>query len=112
VRRIKMSDQNYPTTGRQAMAPSAVAALVLAISACAFGWSYGVPGIILGAIGSGIAKKARAIFDANPGKYRGERIIEAAEKWSRTGIIQGIILVPVWIILIVLYVSWIVSMVS
>ena len=107
-----MSDENRYQGRRLPMAPSAVAGLVLGITACCFGWDFGVPGIILGAIGGNLSRKAKAAFDANPGMYRGEKIIEAGLKWNRVGLIQGIILIPVWIILITLYILFIVSMVN
>jgi hypothetical protein len=90
-----MNDQMTPPAAPPRMAPKAVAALILAIASCPGGLAYGVPGIVLGAIGRHLSRQARIIFDANPGTYRGEKLIRAAEKWSRVGLIQGIIITVV-----------------
>jgi hypothetical protein len=103
-----MSDQGSANT-RQAMAPSGVAALILGITASCVGWSFGIPGIIVGAIGMNISRKARGIFDANPGKYRGERFIKEGMKWSRIGLIQGIILTVFWVLYYVFIIGFTVS---
>ena len=97
-----MSDGNRHQGRRLPMAPRAVAGLILGTVACGVGWAYGIPGIIVGAIGLSISRKARATFDANPDMYRGERFIIEGLKWSRTGIIQGIILTVVWVLIYVL----------
>jgi hypothetical protein len=85
------------------MAPKAVAALILAIASCEGGLAYGVPGIVLGVIARNLSRRARAAFDADPLRYRGENIIRAAEKWSRIGLIQGIVLTVVWAAIWTLY---------
>ena len=91
-----MSDHTAGQPARKRMAPKAVAALFLAIASCEWGLAYGVPGIVLSAISRKLHRSARAVFDADPNKYRGEKIIRAAEKWSRVGLIQGIILTIAW----------------
>ncbi len=104
-----MSDQTAAKAVRKRMAPKAVAALILAIASCEWGLAYGVPGIVLGVIARKLSRRARALFDADPGRYRGEKIIHAAEKWSRIGFIQGIILTVVWGVIWALYIFMIVS---
>jgi hypothetical protein len=100
-----MSNANLNQEKPKAMAPSAVAALILGVSACSVGWAYGIPGIIVGAIGLNIAGKAKAAFDLNPGLYRGERLIAEGLKWSRIGLIQGIILTVAYILYFVVIVG-------
>jgi hypothetical protein len=94
-----MSDQTASHTVRLPMAPKAVAALILATAACGSGLAYGLPGLILGIISRTICRQARTLFDADPLKYRGEKFLRAAEKWSRIGLIQGIILTVVWAVI-------------
>jgi hypothetical protein len=98
-----MSDQAASPPARLPMAPKAVAALILAIAACEGGLAYGLPGLILGIVSQSICRRARTLFDADPLKYRGEKILRAAEKWSRIGFIQGIILTIVWAVILTGY---------
>ena len=107
-----MDDVTAAQTKRLPMAPHAVAALILSIGGCVNGWSYGVPGIIMGAIGKNLAQKAQIAMQQNPNGYRGHRIIEAAFRWGKTSVTQGIIIAIVSTIFWILYFGFIIALVT
>jgi hypothetical protein len=104
-----MGDLNTIQNKDLRMTPKAVAALFVAIAGCEAGWAYGIPGIIVGAIGLSLARKAQETFLSHPELYHGKKVITEALKWSKVAIIQGIILTIVYILYIAFFATIIAS---
>ena len=100
-----MSDLNELQTNKLPMAPKAGAALIFGIIGCVAGLSYGIPGIILGAIGLSLHKRAEQAMYMRPGAYRGDKIIRLAKKWSTAALVQGIILTVFFMLYFAFFIS-------
>jgi len=104
-----VSDRDFSQVKRLPVLPKSVASLVVGVLSCEMGWAYGIPGIILGAIGLSMANQAQRAAATYPNAYRGYKLAESGCIWSMVGLVQGIILTVAYVVFFIFIAAYAVA---